>query len=176
MKNVKYRAMLRSRLRDTRGFMLGEHLISILFIGLLCVAVTAGLQAAMNSYSRITVQTKANAMLMQAVEEVSDELTYALEVEGDGVQSDENPLYFTSSTRHEIALLQSDGQQGIWLNAEGAQALLAPAEDGLTPRLEMLSYNDASKTWSFELGVYAEGDVAQDALAKTTMNVLRIGS
>ena len=50
------KASLRSRLRDTRGFMIAEQLASIVFIGLLCVAVGVGLQVAMNSYTSITRQ------------------------------------------------------------------------------------------------------------------------
>ena len=42
------KASLRSRLRDTRGFMIAEQLTSIVFIGLLCVAVGVGLQVAMS--------------------------------------------------------------------------------------------------------------------------------
>ena len=71
------KASLRSRLRDTRGFMIAEQLTSIVFIGLLCVAVGVGLQVAMNSYASITRQAQADALLQQAVEVVSDELTYA---------------------------------------------------------------------------------------------------
>ena len=76
------KASLRSRLRDTRGFMIAEQLASIVFIGLLCVAVGVGLQVAMNSYTSITRQAQADALLQQAVEVVSDELTYARDVEG----------------------------------------------------------------------------------------------
>ena len=36
-------------LRDQRGFMLAEQLVSIIFIGLLCIVVTAGLGAAMSA-------------------------------------------------------------------------------------------------------------------------------
>ena len=50
------KASLRSRLRDTRGFMIAEQLTSIVFIGLLCVAVGVGLQVAMNSYASITTR------------------------------------------------------------------------------------------------------------------------
>ena len=90
------KASLRSRLRDTRGFMIAEQLASIVFIGLLCVAVGVGLQVAMNSYTSITRQAQADALLQQAVEVVSDELTYARDVEGEGTQAPDNPLYFTS--------------------------------------------------------------------------------
>ena len=62
------KASLRSRLRDTRGFMIAEQLASIVFIGLLCVAVGVGLQVAMNSYTSITRQAQADALLQQAVE------------------------------------------------------------------------------------------------------------
>ena len=61
------KASLRSRLRDTRGFMIAEQLTSIVFIGLLCVAVGVGLQVAMNSYASITRQAQADALLQQAV-------------------------------------------------------------------------------------------------------------
>ena len=76
--------------------MIAEQLTSIVFIGLLCVAVGVGLQVAMNSYASITRQAQADALLQQAVEVVSDELTYARDVEGEGTQAPDNPLYFTS--------------------------------------------------------------------------------
>ena len=66
--------------------MIAEQLASIVFIGLLCVAVGVGLQVAMNSYASITRQAQADALLQQAVEVVSDELTYARDVEGEGTQ------------------------------------------------------------------------------------------
>lgn len=163
-------ARLRARLRDTRGFMIAEQLISIVFIWLLCIAVAAGLQAAMSSYGRITLQTQADAMLSQAVETVSDELAYALEVEADGVQTAGNPLYFTSATRHETAVLQTR-EDGIWLNCSAA-ARLAPAKDGLTPQLESLAYDEAAGAWTFHITV-ASGDTVR---AETTMTVKRIGS
>lgn len=165
-----HKTSLLARLRDTRGFMIAEQLISIIFIGLLCIAVTAGLQAAMNSYGRITTQTQADSMLSQAVEVVSDELVYALEVEGDGTQSDGNPLYFTSATRHETAVLQSR-EDGIWLNCSAA-ARLASTKDGLTPQLVSLSYDADAGTWSFRITIQSGGST----LADTTMTVKRIGS
>ena len=171
-------ASLRSRLRDTRGFMIAEQLASIVFIGLLCVAVGVGLQVAMNSYTSITRQAQADALLQQAVEVVSDELTYARDVENSGAQTDGNPLYFTSPTRHEPAVLQSrdageDGiEDGIWLNAAGEQSQIVPARDGLAPKLAELSYNADNETWSFRITIASGEDVA----AETAMTVKRIGS
>lgn len=168
---VKPLGALNSRLRDTHGFMLVEQLVSIIFIGLLCIVVAAGLGAAMSAYGSITKQTRADAMLSQAVELVSDELVYALEVEGDGAQDAENVLYFTSATRHEIAALQSD-ERGIWLNAQGEQALLAPAKDALVPSLDKLEYQSSSGTWSFLIQIKS----GTDTLAEANLTVHRIGS
>lgn len=163
---------LRARLRDTRGFMLAEQLLSVIFIGLLCIAVTAGLQAAMGSYSSITTQTQADALLSQTVETVTDELAYALDVDGDGVQTDGNPLYFTSATRHATAMLASRAEDGIWLNADGAQFIIAPTRDGLTPQLESLSYDARSGTWAVKITVTSNGA----SLADAELTVKRIGS
>ena len=162
---------LRSRLRDIHGFMLAEQLVSIIFIGLLCVVVAAGLGAAMSAYGNITKQTRADALLSQAVELVSDELVYALEVEGDGEQDKDNTLYFTSATRHETAALQSDAR-GIWLNAAGEQALLAPTRDSLVPALANLAYKSDSGTWSFLIQIKSGDNV----LAEANLKVHRIGS
>ena len=169
------KASLRSRLRDTRGFMIAEQLASIVFIGLLCVAVGVGLQVAMNSYTSITRQAQADALLQQAVEVVSDELTYARDVEGEGTQAPDNPLYFTSPTRHEPAVLQSRDagiEDGIWLNAAGEQSQIVPARDGLAPKLAELSYNADNETWSFRITIASGEDVAAEA----AMTVKRIGS
>ena len=168
------KASLRSRLRATRGFMIAEQLASIVFIGLLCVAVGVGLQVAMNSYTSITRQAQADALLQQAVEVVSDELTYARDVEGEGTQAPDNPLYFTSPTRHETSVLQSSetGEDGIWLNAAGEQSQIVPARDGLAPKLAELSYNADNETWSFRITIASGEDVA----AETAMTVKRIGS
>ena len=168
---LRFRHLAAARLCDQRGFMLAEQLVSIIFIGLLCIVVAAGLGAAMSAYTNITKQTQADIMLSQAVEAVSDELVYALDVENDGLQSEENPLYFTSVTRHELAVLQQD-DRGIWLNAAGEQSRLVPAENGLTPQLESLSYNEATGIWSFEITIKSD----TTTLAETTMNVKRIGS
>ena len=159
------------RLRDMRGFMLAEQLVSIIFIGLLCIAVAAGLQAAMSSYAKITRQTQADAMLSNAVEAVSDELVYALDVESGGAQSDQNPLYFTSATRHETAAVQTN-ERGIWLNAAGERALLAASEGDMTPSLVSLAYDADGKTWTFKIAV----DTDSSTLAETTMTVKRIGT
>lgn len=165
---------LRSHLRDVRGFTIVEQLASIVLVGFLCVAVGVGMQVAMNSYASIVQQAQADALLQQAVEVVSDELTYACDVEGDGTQSDQNPLYFTSSTLHETVALQSrEGSEGgIWLNAAGEQYQIVPVRDGLVPRLAELSYSADNEIWSFRI-VIASGEAMA---AEAAMAVKRIGS
>lgn len=159
------------RLRDTRGFMLAEQLVSVIFIGLLCVVVSAGLGAAMSAYANITMKTRADTMLTQAVELVSDELTYALDAE-DGVQEDDgSELYFTSATLRSEGVLQTN-EAGIWLNADSGQYLLAPTQNGLAPRLASLAYDENTGLWTFHITI-SSGDTV---LAETTMIVKRIGS
>lgn len=166
------------RLRDTRGFMLAEQLISIIFIGLLCIAVAAGLQAAMSSYASITTQTQADSMLSNAVEAVSNELVYALDVD------DGTPPSFTSATLHEKATLENRNNAGIWLKAS-TDSCLAPVQNGLVPKLDSLVFNkknttDAAApityvdTWTFKVTITRENGTSP--LAETEITVKRIGS
>lgn len=160
-----WREALTQRLRDTRGFMLAEQLVSIIFIGLLCIAVAVGLGAAMSSYAKITLQTQADAMLSQAVEVVSNELVYSLGVEGGSTK-------FTSATLHEQATLVSGKENpGIWLKAS-SDSCLVPVENGLTPTLDNLEYNASTRTWTFHIAINSGGKT----LADTTMTVKGIGS
>ena len=101
-------------LRDQRGFMLAEQLVSIIFIGLLCIVVTAGLGAAMSAYRSITEQTHADMLLADAVERVSDEFAYALSVEGDQA-IEEGEVLFVSATQHlEAALLSPEEEESSY--------------------------------------------------------------
>lgn len=162
-------AHVRERLRDTRGFMLAEQLVSIIFIGLLCIAVAAGLGAAMSSYAKITLQTQADAMLSQAVEVVSNELVYALDV----TASEDGSLKFTSATLHEdgVTLVSDATDTGIWLKAS-SDSCLAPVQDGLAPKIDNLVYDKDARTWTFHIAINSGGKT----LAGTTMTVKRIGS
>lgn len=149
--------------------MLAEQLVSIIFIGLLCIAVAAGLGAAMSSYAKITLQTQADAMLSEAVEQVSDELVYALDV----AVSEDGSLKFTSATLHEddVTLVSDAANTGIWLKGS-SDSCLAPVQDGLTPTLDGLVYNASDRTWTFHIAIDSGGKT----LAETTMTVKRIGS
>lgn len=181
-----------TRLRDQRGFMLAEQLVSIIFIGLLCIVVTAGLGAAMSAYRSITEQTHADMLLADAVERVSDEFAYALSVEGDQA-IEEGEVLFVSATQHlEAALLSPEEEEssydnaGIYMTFESDDThpvypiKIVPPRSNLIPVLDDVKYyrtaagNMAAGTWSFRISIKS-GDYSR-TLAETTMTVKRIGS
>lgn len=179
---------LRSRLRDTRGFMLAEQLVSIIFIGLLCVVIAAGLTAALSAYSNITLQTNADNLLTRTVEAVSDEFAFALSVEGDGDVESESVIFQSSSQRSLASLMSND--RGIWMTFESDPNnpvypfLFVPAAHGLIPQLENVVYYrsaatvDGKKipanTWTFDIEIVQT--VGGTPLASTSMTVQRLGS
>lgn len=159
----------KERLADTRGFMLGEQLVSILLIGLLCIAITAGLGAALSAYASVTKQARVDQMLVQSVEAVNDELAYALSVEGE----DEAFPYFDSYSQRKVGVLQTD-ERGIWLNCGGdAQFVIAAADQGMKPVLENLVYSKGEWTYTIKI---VPTDGSQGAYVEQDMKVKRIGS
>lgn len=186
------RTSLVLRLRDQRGFMLAEQLVSIIFIGMLCIIVAAGMGAAMSAYRSITEQTHANMLLADAVERVSDEFAYALSVEGED-DVEEGEVLFVSATQHlDAALLSPDreessyGNAGIYMTFESDDThpvhpiKIVPPRSNLIPVLEDVKYyrtaagNMAAGTWSFRISIKSS-DYSR-TLAETTMTVKRIGS
>lgn len=177
---------LRARLRDTRGFMLAEQLVSVIFIGLLGIIVAAGIGAAMSVYANITRQTQADQMLFQAVARVRDEFSYALSVEGNNDierQSGGNEIYFVSATLHEpCALINSEFGRGIELAANSGYSNLAPTQHGLKAVISELVYyrkakdNISAGTWTFRIQIVPENATETTVYAETTMTVKRIGS
>lgn len=171
-----------ARLRDTHGFMLGEQLVSIIFIGLLCIVVAAGLSASMSVYVTIREQTLADNLLVRAVETVSDEFAFAESVEGDDDVLYDDGITFVSSSQQQSVTLLGHQTQGIYLMLQGNAVLLVPAQDGLVPSVTDVAYyrkGDSTqgipaRTWVFTVNVSrASGG---DPVASTTMKVQRIGS
>lgn len=146
-------AALRARLRDTRGFMLAEQVVSIAFIGLLCVAVAAGLSAALSAYSDITTQTNAQQLLARTVDEVNGELTYA--------RSGEGNQFISQTTRTEVQLISDD--QGIVMQRVTPPAtsrVLVGAANGLLPTFEDEPiYDFDTNTWSYTVVIKDSGMV-----------------
>lgn len=172
---------LAAKLRDNRGFMLAEQLVSVIFIGLLGIMVAAGIGAAMSAYLGITEQTQADHVLSQAVEVVSDELAFAtFENESAGVPSS-NPPFVSRTTNTLVQLVDgSDSDRGIVLKYAGptggatpAPSLIVPASGNLVPKISNVTYTQTSKTWTFTITV---DGTAVSGSNTTTMTVKRIGS
>lgn len=160
-----------ARLRDTRGFMLAEQLVSIIFIGLLCIVVAAGLQAAMSAYASITTKTAADTLLSQAVERVSDELAYSLSVEEDG----SFPAFVSSTVNETVQFYSPENGEFNdirFATNSGRQETLIAAQGDLVPVLDRLTYSSSTNTWDFSIAIKS-GDVV---VTEASMTVKRIGT
>lgn len=172
---------MRERLRDKRGFVLAEQLVSIIFLGLLCVAITAGLGAAVTSFGSVSQEAQAQQLLTRTVQEVGDELAFSLSVDaGDG-------SFVSSTTRTIVQIGNAADDTGIVLVGDGiAQGvpsavgasvetvLLVPAANGLTPRIEDLLYVPADNIWQFTVDIVrSENNTV--VVATTDMTVARVG-
>lgn len=163
---------VRVRLHDTSGVILAEQLVSILFIGLLCVAVAAGIGAAMTSYVHITQQTDAQQILMRAIDEIDGELVYARDVAGES---------FVSPTTHTEVVLTADERGIVLVAADGdASTVLVGGSDGLVPGFEEgPTYDVTTNSWSYRVVIDdLRGDevMAQDMMVKRMEPAVRVGS
>lgn len=163
---AKARAGVRVRLHDTRGFLLAEQLVSIVFIGLLCVAVAAGLTAALSAYQAITKQTDAQQMLARAVDEVNGELAYA--------RSSDGAQFVSSTTNTVVQMVSTD--EGIALQRVGSSSnpeVLVGTAKGLSPAFESgPTYDSDTNAWSYTLVVRDSGmvDVFRQEMTVAQMN------
>ena len=160
-------ARLSARLRDERGFMLAEQLVSVVFIGLLCVAVAAGLGAAMAAYGAITATSNANMLLSETIQQVNDELAFSISAE-DGTAS-----FVSATTRTPVTV--ASGDEGIVLSPTqtGAAPIMLVAEtNGLRPSFTSAPvYQAATNTWTYAVAV---NDGGGSQLAEQTMTVARV--
>lgn len=177
-------ASARSRLCDTHGFTLAEQLVSILFLGLLCVVIGVGLNAALQAYRVANESTRANELLARAVEEVSDELAFARSVDVSG----SDPVYVSSVTKTPVQLGNDPNGRGIILapaaidgvgsDTQEAQILVASSH-GLVVEISDVAFidnqgdNDKRNTWNYRIEVKRDGD--QAVVAETRMAVAWIG-
>lgn len=161
----------RARLHDTSGFVLAEQLVSIVFIGLLCVAVAAGLSAAFAAYANITQQADAQQMIVRSIGEVNGELVYSRDISHDR---------FVSATTHTEVWLTSD-EGGIVLDAVdgSASTVLVGGSDGLVPGFaEGPVYDVTTNSWSYRVVIsdLRGGEVlAQDMVVKRMEPTVRVG-
>lgn len=176
------RPKLCRRLHDTRGFTLAEQLISIVFLGLLCVVIAVGLNAAFQSYRLANESTRANELLTRAVEEVGDELAFASSVEVTGA----DPTFVSPTTKQPVTIGNDADGSGIVLVPQNAgddsafdPVLLVASSHGLTVEVFDVAFNDdktdndKKNTWDFRIDIKQQG--RDTVIASTAMTVAWIG-
>ena len=160
-------ARIAARLRDERGFMLAEQLVSVIFLGLLSVAVAAGLGAAMAAYGAITATSNANMLLAETVQQVNDELAFSISAE------DGSATFVSAATRTSVTM--ASGDEGIVLSptqAGAAPITLVAETNGLSPSFTSPPvYQAAANTWTYAVAVSEAGG---SQLAAQTMTVARV--
>ena len=185
---------LRDRVGDTRGFTLAEQLVSIVFLGLLCVVIGVGLNAALNAYRVANESTRANELLTRAVEEVSDELAFAPSVEG---SDSKDPITiadckFVSPTLKRPVVIGNDPNGGgitlvLQEREKGADGtvstpfprVLVASSHGLTVQISDVAFNvnkdnnNYQYTWNYTIAVTLQG--SSSVIASTSMTVAWTG-
>ena len=164
------------KLGETAGFTLAEQLLSALLIGLLSIAVAAGLGVATRVYGAVSLEAGANQLMMRAVQEVNDELAYSVSVSSDGQN------YMSAMTRTIVHLENSNTNQGISMTGVGLGGSLTGDEKSvvLVPRSAELNilfgimpiYNKSSNAWTYTISVSKDdGTVLEEQSMKVTRNV-----
>lgn len=167
--------------RSNDGFTIGEVLITVALVGLLTLAVAAGIGVAINAYNDIRSHAEAQAVLNNAVTAVTDELRFAYDVEAvDGADAGAGlgaAWAFDSSIRgYRLFLGNEAGAEGtvIILNAvtaeptgsvvEGEKVPLPLADTAatdnsaastlaFTAKLTSLAWDEATRTWTYSIEV-----------------------
>lgn len=183
-KGKQWQRQLEKKLASIEGFMLGEQLISIIFIGLLCIALSAGLSAALTVFGNVSAKTQAQSLLNRAVDQVGDELVFS------HIEEDTPTNFFVSDSMYaEVQLVNAPDQAGIALQGdgittgvssnEGEWVLLVSAADDLVPRFaenQTPVYQPDTDTWTFTIEVVSR-NARDDAapLSRSQMTVVRVG-
>ncbi|MEG2212156.1 MAG: hypothetical protein RRX88_06720, partial [Raoultibacter sp.] len=174
----KYRCLAQEKLRDTRGFMIGEQLVSIIFLGLLCMVVAAGTGAAMNSYAAVTQVATAQSLTNDAVARINDELQFAREPLG--VLSGKDGMTFVRAKTNKTVTLTNDSAKGDIVLKEGGATVvstLATPSGVLVPTLRNVVYNP-NKTWTYTIDIMKRDATATGpgvSIKSTTITCQQIG-
>ncbi|MEG0682303.1 MAG: hypothetical protein RR434_02135 [Raoultibacter sp.] len=185
---TRLRCAAAKRLGDQRGFMLGEQLISIVFLGMLCLVVAAGTGAAMSNYTAITQAATCQAVTDDAIARINAELQFAQDPVWDASLQE---WHFTSANRGAVRMrtdydpMGSGAPQGIVLQEKmpaGQDKTIETlaARSGLhVPLLKGggIHYDPATKLWSYQLVVLkCEPGQWGPAVQTTDVSCLRIGN
>ena len=119
----RYRAL--GRLRASDGFTLGEVLATVVLVGLLTLAIAAGIGVAVNAYGDIRGYTEEQAVLNNAVTAVTDELRFAYDVNA----SDQSRIVFSSTNRDTRLFLGNDNGVIALFGMTAPAANVDPGQD-----------------------------------------------
>ncbi len=168
---------MKKLLRDTAGFTLAEQLLSALFIGLLAIAIAAGLGVAAKVYGSVSYEAGTNQLMARAIQEINDELAYAVSVNSDGRN------YVSPTTRTTVRLENSNTEtKGIVMTGVGLGGSLTSGEKSviLVPESSALhvhfdavpSYSKTTNLWTYTISVQSS---TGNTVATQTMKVVRNG-
>lgn len=163
---------LTQRLRGTEGFTLGEVLVTLLLVGLLTLAVAAGMGVALNVYNDIRGHSERQAVLNNAVAAVTDELRFAYDVKP--LASDSAPVG-TGTNVQAVAFSSTVRDARIYLGNDAASRSVAVygvnPDDGAPAAADGTEGNpdaDAPSGKSALLPLVDAGSPGGDSKASTT--------
>lgn len=105
-----------ARIGASDGFTIGEVLATVVLVGLLTLAIAAGIGVAVNAYGDIRGHSDEQAVLNNAVTAVTDELRFAYDVNAD----DQSRIVFSSTVRDARFYLDNDDAGAVALFGAGA--------------------------------------------------------
>ncbi|MEG1493272.1 MAG: hypothetical protein RR218_03550 [Gordonibacter sp.] len=185
MSNRLLTTRLALKLKSTQGFMLAEQLVSIIFIGLLCLAISAGLAAAMTVFANVTKVTESQALLNRSVQEISDELAFS-------TGAVEGTSFVSKSVNARVWLVPAANNAGIAFQGDGIlsgnpkdknqQVLLVPSSGGLVPVVEGLRFEkdpgnaEDKGRWFFTIRILQGSSTASEVATSGEMTIARVGN
>ncbi|WP_080800959.1 PulJ/GspJ family protein [Arabiibacter massiliensis] len=128
MEHASLSSRARARLGASDGFTLGEVLATVVLVGLLTLAIAAGIGVAVNAYGDIRGHSDEQAVLNNAVTAVADELRFAYDVNA----TDPDRIVFSSTNRDTRLYLGNNAEKG---NAVTLYGMTAP--DGKDPQQDV---------------------------------------
>lgn len=158
---------IQHRLASTKGFTLAETLVSVIFLGLLCLAIGAGTSAALSAQGTISTQNYSNQLLARSIQEINDELAYSLSVE------DDDKTFVSATSRTKVQLVSTADGIALDNTMSDATSLLIPSTNGLTPQFANGGtpvFNEGNNTWWYTIVIV---DTDGKELASQDMRVVR---
>lgn len=152
---------MKRKLRSLKGFTLTEALVAVAILGLIGLALAAGIPTAVRVYRSVTLNAEANVLCATLSTAIVDELRFAEKITEDG-----DTVRFRSATfGPDVSFDDTDGQIQI-----GGQDLLSDKAytGNLQTKLTKLTYSDGC--FHVELQI-VQGTETENALATASLDV-----